>query len=260
MDKDFFRRIAIDMRESGVEELGLFFLGESFILRDLAEYVRIAKHEAGFPYVFLTTNGLDSTPRKVQEVMEAGLDSLKFSMNWADAKQFEEVTGLPARLFAKVVSNIKGAEQARNAAQSNCGLYASYIEFDGDQKEKMQKLVDEVSPFLDEVYQLPLYNQGGFTTEDVENRNLKPTAGNMGRVGALRDPLPCWAVMTEGHVSWDGDLSACCFSHDHRFTMGSLKEQSFMEAWNSEKFQELRKAHLAKDVTGTVCEKCVAYC
>jgi hypothetical protein len=32
-----------------------------------------------------------------------------------------------------------------------------------------------------------------------------------------------------------------------------------MEAWNSERFVKLRAAHIRKDVTGTVCEKCVAY-
>ena len=41
--------------------------------------------------------------------------------------------------------------------------------------------------------------------------------------------------------------------------MANLHETSFSEAWNSIPFQELRKAHLRKDVSGTVCEKCVAY-
>jgi hypothetical protein len=41
--------------------------------------------------------------------------------------------------------------------------------------------------------------------------------------------------------------------------MGDLKEQSFMDAWNSQVFQGLRAAHLKKDVTGTPCETCVAW-
>jgi hypothetical protein len=32
-----------------------------------------------------------------------------------------------------------------------------------------------------------------------------------------------------------------------------------MEGWNSPAFVELRRAHLRKDVTGTICESCVAY-
>jgi hypothetical protein len=32
-----------------------------------------------------------------------------------------------------------------------------------------------------------------------------------------------------------------------------------MEAWHSERFQALRRANLAEDVRGTVCESCIAY-
>ena len=32
-----------------------------------------------------------------------------------------------------------------------------------------------------------------------------------------------------------------------------------MDAWNSPAFRALREAHLRKDVSGTACEKCVAY-
>jgi len=76
---------------------------------------------------------------------------------------------------------------------------------------------------------------------------------------ALRDPIPCWAAFTEGHITYDGKLSACCFDHNDLLTMGDLNNQSFIEAWNSDKFQSLRQAHLNNDLTGTACERCVAY-
>jgi hypothetical protein len=41
--------------------------------------------------------------------------------------------------------------------------------------------------------------------------------------------------------------------------MGDLNTLSFMEAWHSEPFRNLRRANLAEDVAGTVCEKCLAY-
>src|SRR3990172_815704 len=59
IDPDFFRRILREMRALGVEEIGLFYLGESFLCRWLADAVRYAKRDCGFPYVFLTTNGRD---------------------------------------------------------------------------------------------------------------------------------------------------------------------------------------------------------
>lgn len=258
MERALFERIAKDIREAGVEELGLFYLGESFMVKWLPEAIAHAK-AVGFPYVFLTTNGSLATPERVEACMKAGLDSLKFSFNYADEVQFAAVTGVKDMYFRRSIEHIKDAFKARAAGGHGCGLYASYIAYDGEQGERMQAAVDEILPYVDEVYALPLYNQAGFAAAEEMASGWKPTAGNRGRLAALRDPLPCWAVFTEGHVTWEGKLSACCFDHDGRFHMGDLKTHSFKEAWNSPAYQALRAAHLKKDVKGTPCENCVAY-
>ena len=237
-----------------MQELGLFYLGESFLHPGLPEAIAYAK-EIGFPYVFLTTNGYSATLERVRACMSAGLDSLKFSFNSADSEQCKKVTRVDA--FWRIVRHIQEARRVRDEIEQTtghrCGLYASSIQYDGEQQEKMEGAVRMIRAFVDEHYWLPLYNQAGF-------RNSKNAmAGNVGRVGALREPIPCWAVFTEGHVTWNGKLSACCFDHDGRFEMGDLNQTGFMEAWNSQVFQTLRGAHLGGDVRGTVCEGCVAY-
>jgi radical SAM protein with 4Fe4S-binding SPASM domain len=66
--------------------------------------------------------------------------------------------------------------------------------------------------------------------------------------------------LTEGHVTKDGKMVACCFGTgiDGDLVMGDLKQEGFMEAWNSDAYQTLRQAHLNKDVRGTACESCAA--
>lgn len=258
MDRALFRRVLVEMREAGVEELGLFYLGESFLIPWLPEAIAYAKG-VGFPYVFLTTNGSLATGPRVRDCMEAGLDSLKFSFNYADADQFEAVAGVKPVYFERMKANIKDAHRVREAGGFKTGLYASYILYDGVQGERMRAAIAEIEPYVDEIYALPLYNQAALVQAAEEGQGWTPTAGNRGRVAALRDPLPCWSIFTEGHIAWDGKLSACCFDHDGRFHMGDLTREGFMAAWNSAAFQELRAAHLRKDVSGTVCESCVAY-
>src|SRR5512143_2921067 len=73
MDPEFYRRIIREMRECGVEELGLFYLGESFLCKWLPDAIRWAK-DVGYPYVFLTTNGSLATRSRVEECFRAGLD------------------------------------------------------------------------------------------------------------------------------------------------------------------------------------------
>lgn len=260
MDRSLYERVLLEMRAAGVEEIGLFYLGESFMCKWLEEAIYFAKHVAGFPYVFLTTNGSLSTPQRMHRCMVNGLDSLKFSLNYADAEQFTEIARVSDRMFGKMIANIKEAKQVRDLVESDhghrCGLYASYIQYSGDQGDKMKEIIAEVEPFLDEVYALPLYNQAGFVTKDEREAGMTPTAGNRGRLDNLRDGLPCWALFTEGHISWDGVLTGCCFSHTPDFDYGDLKKLSFADAWNSHRAQWLRRAHLNKDVAGTPCENC----
>lgn len=261
MDIEFFRRITRQMKDAGVVEIGVFFIGESFLNPELlVEAVRYLKSELEMPYVFLTSNASAATDEALNDVMAAGLDSLKWSVNASDDAQFKEVLRASPRMREKALANIRWAWHLRQGKAYKTRLYASSIKYDGEQQAKMEAVLREhILPYVDEHYWLPLYSMGSFATAREEELGYRPGAGNQGRLGALRDPLPCWSVFTEGHVTVKGHLSACCFDADGNWTMGNLHDTPFAEAWNSLAFQDLRAAHLRRDVTGTKCEKCIAY-
>jgi hypothetical protein len=168
--------------------------------------------------------------------------------------------GVSGRLFGRALANIQAAWVLRQRGGYRTGLYASSIQYDGEQHKKMERILRRrVEPYVDQHYWLPLYSMGAFATLREEELGYRPTAGNQGRMGALREPLPCWSAFTEGHVTAEGKLSACCFDATAHWTMGDLTRVPFMKAWNSAPFVKLREAHLKRDVRGTVCEKCVAY-
>ena len=250
MSQPFYRRIVRELRELGVEQLGVFYIGESFTCDWLPEAIRYAKRGCGYPYVFLTTNGLLAGAGRVRECIEAGLDSLKFSLNFSDAAQFEAATGRPGQDARKVLDNLKDARRVRDEVEREtghrCGLYASTLAYSGAQEGRMQHVLDEILPCVDEHYYLPLFGHSEFP------------AGK-GSAMPSSKPLPCWPLFTEGHIACDGRLSACCLDHSERFSMGDLNHLTFMEAWHGLPFQALRKSHLQGDVSGTACEKCVAY-
>ncbi len=263
MDFGLFKRVTREMREAGVEETGVFYLGESFMNpRLLVDCIAWLKGELGMPYVFLTSNASMAFPEAVEECMKAGLDSLKWSMNAADEQQFEKIMGVASKLFYTALDNVKSAWEVRKRGgyKNKTGLYASSIKYDGEQLLKMEALLNaRVRPYVDQHYWLPLYSMGAFAVQREHELGYRPTAGNQGRIGALREPLPCWSAFTEGHITAEGKLSACCFDATANWTMGDLTKLSFMEAWNSAPFVKLREAHLKKDVRGTVCENCIAY-
>lgn len=254
MDRALYSRIIREMVDLGIRSVGLFFIGESFLLRDLPQRIEEAR-ALGMDYVFLTTNGTIATPARVRECMAAGLSSLKFSLNYADVAQFEEIARKPGVLFERTLSNLRAARRIRDEGSYDCGIYASSILYDGVQRTRMQALVDSIADDVDEHYFLPCFSMQGA----ADNAGFLRSAGNPGRVGALRDPLPCWSLWSY-HIDHLGRMIACCFGNgaNDDFVMGDLRTQSFLEAWNSERFQALRAAHLAGDVGGTACANCAA--
>lgn len=271
MDFEFFKKIAQDMRISGVEEIGLFYLGEPFMNVDLlVNAIKFCKN-TGFPYTFITSNGAAATPYNIGRAMAAGIDSIKWSINSGTAKQFNDITGKGERFFDVIQDHIKDAWQIREHRDFKTILSASSILYEGNQKEIMQEFLDnEIIPFVDKHYWLPLYQMSMYKEKLQEELGYTPTAGNMGRIDENtmqpnRRPLPCWSAFTEGHVRVDGGLSACCFGADANFDMGHLDGSNFMGQWNSKKFQELREAQLKtltigqEALEGTVCKVCVVH-
>lgn len=255
MHKDDYRKLVLELKSIGIEELGIFYIGEPFTCSWLEEAIKFAK-DAGIQYVFLTTNGSLANPKRVEGCMKAGLDSLKFSLNYASVEQFKEVARVKGKLYGQAIDNIKSAWRIREEGEYKCRLYASTIQFDGEQAERMKEVKDEMRPFLDEMYELPLFK---FSDDKVvsqeESLGFKPVAGNPGRAGNRRDSLPCWSGFKEMHIDKDGNLNFCCFGGD-KFILGNALETGIMKCWNNLKAQNLRRAHLAKNVSNTVCKFC----
>lgn len=259
-----FKSITQQMYDHGVEEIGLFYVGESFMVPELlAEACRFLKKDLGMPYVFLTTNGSLAGERSLHAVMDAGLDSLKFSITSSDVEEFKEVVQVKEKLFHQAIKNVQLAWDIRNRCKYKTKLYASSIQYDGDQEAKMEGFLNEnIRPYVDEHYFLPLYTFGAGAIDREEELDWKPTPGNTGRVGGQVAPLPCWCCFTEGHVRTTKEgpmVSYCGFGSDDRFDVGNLRDNSWEDLWNSEYFAKIRQANLNQDVTGTPCETCAMY-
>src|SRR4051812_12821821 len=165
MPQALFARLCDELRAAGVEQLGLFYIGESMLCEWLPEAIRHAKEVSRFPYVFLTTNGLAATPDRLRACMAAGLDSVKFAFNWSDDHQFERATGLPAVEYELVLANLKWARSTRDDVQHEtghrCAVYASSLVYDDEQPTRMREALKTIEACVNHHYWLPLLGHCG---------------------------------------------------------------------------------------------------
>jgi hypothetical protein len=184
-------------------------------------------------------------------VLEAGLDSIKFSLNSGSKERYKEMYGVSA--LDIVIKNIQWLhdykKENRLAKPRTC---ASSI-FISTYKDELEDLRRRMLPYVDDFYYLPLYNQAGH----IGGREYSRIVGNPGRLENMVPPVPCWALFNAAKITWDGWLTACCFDHDERFKIADLNKAGLLEAWHHSKFAILRQRHLDNDLKNSLCAKCL---
>ena len=82
---DVYKKFILSCVKEKVEEVGLYSTGDPFMAKNLVETIIFAKQN-GIKRVYITTNGALATFEKVKRCIDAGLDSIKFSINAGSKK------------------------------------------------------------------------------------------------------------------------------------------------------------------------------
>lgn len=247
IDENFLIRVLKEAFHEGTKEVGFYATGEPFISKKLSKYIAIAK-EIGYEYVYITTNGALAIPERAIEVIESGLDSIKFSINAGTKENYKMIHGKDD--FDIVIENLKYIADYRKKNNKKFKIYVSLIVTKYTENEK-KVLEDKVKDIIDEIIFLDVANQGGMMYEINEylafdNYKNKTTKTEL-----------CSLPFKSLHITYEGYLTSCCIDFQNYLTVADLNKISLREAWNSAKFIELRKKHLENHLEGTLCYNCI---
>jgi len=250
IDADLFYKVTKEARDLGVTDVGLYTSGEPFLNPNLCQYITWCK-KAGFPYVYLSTNGLLCTLENFKKVAAAGLDSLKFSISGGNRSTFYKHHGVDR--FDLVKQNVIQAYEYREKEHFNLKLFMFVIvtKYNADEKELIR---DTFGPYVDEIVftncindnVMPMIGIDEYLAPGPDTQSLLP-----------RQIIPCPELFNKIVVDEDGWLCACCASKNH-VKLVDLKSTTLWEALNCKPLQVLRKKHLLHDVRGTLCQNCIS--
>ncbi len=228
----------------GSREVGFYATGEPFLIPDLADYIAKAK-EIGFTYVYLTSNGAMATPEKIRAVIDAGLDSLKFSINAPQRKLYEFIHGRDD--FDTVVEHLKYLYQYRKESGKNFKIYVTGIltRFTENLQGKYHELFDDL---CDQVVFKYVYNQGGYMPEIQEYLRCF-----CDHEVCRKCNLPFDAVS----ITQEGYLSIENADYENMLVVADLNKVSLKEGWYGDVMKDMRRRFLEDDLAGTICDGCV---
>jgi MoaA/NifB/PqqE/SkfB family radical SAM enzyme len=253
MDTNDAKRILDEAARLGIgrKEVGFYLVGEAFLHKDLAEVVAYAK-KLGFKYTFLTSNGSLATPDKMRAVLDAGIDSLRFSVNAADRETYRIVHGTDD--FDAVCENIKFMRKYIDDNSLNVATSISCVIT--KRTLGIQKKVKEIfGGYVDDILFIPVMINRLYCDEKFKNEIQLVDDSN----AVINRDFICPMLFDTMYVSAEVKVIPCCNACTSDCSFYDLKENFDLEsAWNCDEYRRYRNIFLKNnDDFDSICKDCL---
>ena len=244
IDKELCYKLIKDAYDAGGRELCLAGTGEPLINSELEAYVRYAK-QTGYRYVFINTNGSLLNENRSMRLLEAGIDSVKVSVNSSE-NSYELIHGINA--WETVVKNIMKFDALRKGGEYNCRLYISYVAVKQTLKE-VDQMKSVLANYVDEIIVMNANNRGGSAGEIDNDLYIGENEFSF--------QYPCSQIFNNVYVTAEGYLVICCQDFENLTVVADLHKETLAQAWTNECFTKFREKYLKHDLKGTLCQNCL---
>ena len=263
-------------------------VGEPMMVKALPRMVRYLKERR--TYVLFNTNGTLLTERKGRELIAAGLDELRVSLDAAEPRAFHAVRGRD--MFDRIVRNVRAFTallRAERIERPLVSLWLTGLKETIDQLPEFVRLAHRIGVqevhlqrlvFMPEGQGLARAESALFEKlEDEEPRRIEEAAALAEAIGVrfnasgatepgtslkrATEEQPwslCRRPWTLMYFTAHGRAIPCCIAPFsmrgyNGFTLGDATQESLRQIWNGPRYQEFRRA-LLSEAPPAACSSC----
>jgi len=229
--------------------------GEPFLHPKIIEYIRILKSIGSI--VHINTNGFLLDEEMMDNILDVGLDSIKFSFQGVDRKSYHEMRNKD--FFQELLNRVRMLYEKRGDLDKPFIQASTTITY--ETPEQVNNFRERLKSDVD------LLTVGRTILEyiDIEKCKLNDRERSMllylkKQESVVKKHLECPEVFDKLSINWDGTVSACCWDYDNKMLVGDLKENSLKQIWESQrmhKFQSLLADMRHNDLE--LCSTCYDY-
>ncbi|MCM1037834.1 MAG: radical SAM protein [Ruminococcus sp.] len=254
MDFELARRV---MRECadflGKDRKVCFHMnGEPLLYKRLPELIAYSK-ELDYGYSFITTNGSVARPELLTELFEAGLDSIKFSINAGSRETYKKIHG--ADDYDNAMNALRFSCQYRKEHNKSFKIFVSCVgtKENYDELTAFQELARQ---YCDEVV---FYYPCAYAGQKIEKAKALYCDLSTLPIESfeIKHTVPCAVLWNSINVTCEGYLALCCSESDNRLVIEDIRNMGIKEAWLGEKMTAIRKGHLENRVEHMPCFSCI---
>jgi len=256
MSFKLFSKIIDDISkfDKKVKSLDLYKDGEPFINKDLGKMIAYAKSKNVADLVRTTSNGSLIDESRAIEIIGAGLDNIRISVEHLNDAGYKKITSTYSH-YESIRKNVEFLFREKTKRGSGLKIHTKIIDIglSNDEKSKFlhdfEPISDSVS--IDTLMGWSLSEQKDFTLGITSNKGTDEETPIKKNRKICPLPFRCLAV------NFNGLVSTCCVDWSWGTIIGDAGKENLIDIWNGRKLKEFRKLHLRNERSKIkVCNSC----
>lgn len=248
MTYDLFTKLVDDLKnfENPIKFISLQSRGESFLNPRLADMIKYLKESKVTKEIGINTNASLLHPELNLQIIEAGLDVIRISIEGVSEAAYKDVAGVDIN-YKQMIENITHLYEHRN----KCHVYIKIIDCGMTAQEK-DKFYADYGNICDTIsIENPV---DAWQDADLNAIEFKTERYNV----PVSECVVCPRIFFACVIHFDGTVIACDHDWSEQYILGDVNRDSIVDIWNGEKLNALRRKHLLKQSSEIDrCKSCV---
>ncbi len=250
LDFEQYKKIIDDLKDfdKPLKVLRLYKEGEPLLHPRFTDMVRYARQSGCVDFIDTTTNGSLLTRKKIDELMDAGIDRINISVDGISSEQYREFTRTDVD-FNSFVDNIRYLYQRKGTCEI-CVKTVGDILTEAE-KKLFYDIFGDISDrvFIENI--APCWP--GFDVEECMDIEIKE--GIYGQ--PIEEVQVCPYIFYSMAVNSDGTVSLCFLDWERKLIVGDARAESIRGIWNGRPLLDQQLAQLkGKRKTNSTCSSC----
>ncbi len=264
MDYGLFKKIIEDLKQlvldadQQIARLYLYKDGEPLLNKDLAAMVAYTKQAGVAQSIETTTNASLLTESKASELLQAGLDVIRISVEHVSNQGYQEITQTFSN-YDLIKAHVGKLYALKQQMDHPLIVYAKILDVNLSDVEK-ERFLNDFGPISDFVN---IDSLTGLSRTDIRDFRLGNTIStDIDSVHPRKDDrVVCPDAFTKLAINFDGTVSVCCQDWSFGTLVGDVRTQSVSEVWQGAELQSFRLMHLKGErQQHPVCGTCDHVC
>ena len=230
MSWELFERVIRDIKEfpQKIKLIETFCFGEPLCNPRLADMIATIRHENIADKINFTTNGALFTPKRIDEILAAGVDTIRISLQGLDEEGYRKICGANIK-FVDFLANLRYLYNNRGKCKVRMKIANIAIRDIPDGEKKFEEMFGDMADSIFVEHILPIYDCVDY---DKVDKSIKDNAINgRGNVKQTEMHKVCHRPFYRLRVAADGKVTAFCCDSPNDFVYGNIYENNLKSIW-----------------------------